>query len=1039
MIKDIQYKGYAANPSDYECADGDLAMSLNAINEDGSLRPILPPKFLTSSGGYNVKCLHKTSNYLHYIMIGDNHLKFKKDNIITPIFDFPADIEIYQITPVGNTLVVLTSDGMYYFLWKEDKYISLGNELPELNVNPYINTNIKTVSSIKLEYKIISQDGNGIISGSDKIPSTICKELYDNKINNVLLSGTERQNIYNKVFSTLNFYSSFLKSKGFFLEPFYVRFAYRMYDGSHTKHTVPVLLSPITLGKPLMDVRISQETAIFSPLFFTANLYATILLNNIDNWKDIITDIDVFVTEPLVDYSDSPESLLAIKKYSWEGENSYLSPHIMTARQMGSVKTSEWISVQEYLDNQENTTSLSYDIYPYSKLVFKRVNAILGGRFHRGSCKYRSDYAGYDGYFAIENKGYTINKSTFSGVHTLGQTELEGFSTDLSLTFFKIEDVKGSSIFYTEEKIDDKEIEFKTYLILKKIKTEVGNNYYIETQRIDGKPYKEVLESYNSFYNIASISLSSIKDGCFDDLIPLKDGVLNNVLVRQSLSDLGQSHNKVTANFSFDYNNRLNIIQDRVQFKNPATSLRKQNPAVCQSPAIIYDEYTSSVEKLIYAYVEIYENEQTVYVEIPIEDFSPEGFQISELQVFSFPNNNAKNLILFSCLIETYGIKTFLEYRKFVIPLRQHDFLNLSYAFNNFKSIIDEQNYEVVDDETYVRTPNFNDTIEYGNIIRLSDVNNPFRFSEEYTVSLPVTKIYALSTAAKALSQGQFGQYPLYAFTSEGIWALELTSTGTYSARQPISRDVVISQDCITQIDNSVLFSTDRGIMLISGSQVICISDKINTMDLFTLAELPKANKLVNIYNGIGASIASIDDVVLLPFNEFLKECRMLYDYPHQHIIVYNPNVKYAYVYSLKSQQWGMMLSNITYGINSYPETLAAEGSRIVDFSKIGGNKSAVMIITRPLDMGAPNAFKTISTIIQRGNMKGTATNQVLYGSNDLVNWFVVWSSGNRRMSGFSGSPWKYYRIVVIREFDKSESLHGFTVQYEHRLTNRLR
>ena len=130
-------------------------------------------------------------------------------------------------------------------------------------------------------------------------------------------------------------------------------------------------------------------------------------------------------------------------------------------------------------------------------------------------------------------------------------------------------------------------------------------------------------------------------------------------------------------------------------------------------------------------------------------------------------------------------------------------------------------------------------------------------------------------------------------------------------------------------------------------------------MDLFTLLELPKADKLVNIYNGIGASIASIADVVLLPFNEFLAECRMLYDYSHQRIIVYNPNVKYAYVYSLKSQQWGMMLSNITYGINSYPETLAAEGRRIVDFSKIGGNKSAVMIITRPMDMEHTDVFKT--------------------------------------------------------------------------------
>ena len=34
MIKEIQYKGYATEPSDYECPDGQLATSLNLINED---------------------------------------------------------------------------------------------------------------------------------------------------------------------------------------------------------------------------------------------------------------------------------------------------------------------------------------------------------------------------------------------------------------------------------------------------------------------------------------------------------------------------------------------------------------------------------------------------------------------------------------------------------------------------------------------------------------------------------------------------------------------------------------------------------------------------------------------------------------------------------------------------------------------------------------------------------------------------------------------------------------------------------------------
>ena len=96
-----------------------------------------------------------------------------------------------------------------------------------------------------------------------------------------------------------------------------------------------------------------------------------------------------------------------------------------------------------------------------------------------------------------------------------------------------------------------------------------------------------------------------------------------------------------------------------------------------------------------------------------------------------------------------------------------------------------------------------------------------------------------ISTAAKALSQGQFGQFPLYAFTDEGVWALEVNSSGGYSAKQPITRDVCISSDSITQIDTAVLFATDRGIMEISGSQTQCLTDIINGNDFFSLDRLP--------------------------------------------------------------------------------------------------------------------------------------------------------------------------------------------------------
>lgn len=1055
MIKDIQYKGYAANPSDYECEDGELAMSLNLIHEDGSLKPILPPKILGKlTANERIIYTHECSIHTNYIIINDLTQKISwwntdinKNTII--------DVNGYRdnVLSVGNTLIFTTDNGLHYFLWKNEGYLNLGNELPELNVNPYITTRITSALDVKKKFGVIfSTDSDDLGVKIDfKKKDTIISN--NNPANVAELDSEDRASISERIFPVINVCRKSLREKGYFLEPFYVRFAYRMYDGSHTMHTVPVLMTPTSWGKPIMALGCSDGDIYFNPVFSMSTLHYDIN-TDIGDWKDIITHIDIFVTEPLIDYSDSAESLSRVLKYNPFDNNINSCEH---GKPLMMDNTS-WKTVDDVINSTNKDGLQSSDV---CKMKIPRVGTWLGGYKWRKlfDIQRMSD----DDFIVIKpHSKYTIyckdaweNDVSIRSINAINE-KFPGWKV------YSVRDMRPSEnvYFYLETDSNAKKEEYVDYSIVTLETTSINCQYYIETRRTDGLEYNEVLSEYSSFYKINEIDLR--QEGNDMDMSFDKMYVLQDLTVRPSLLDIGSNRNKALSNYMLNYNSRLNLVVDGVKITDAGTSLKTQNPA----------RYLSYLSNVLRAYVEIYDNSQYAYVEIPVSEDN-DFCTMEGLLYFSYPHNNVKNLVL---LIETptdFIIRDEYTYFKLTIPLKCHSFLNMSYAFNGFETLKGESEQLKSIDDFIIPS---NDTIKYGNIIRLSDVNNPFRFSEEFTVSLPVKEIYALSTAAKALSQGQFGQYPLYAFTSEGIWALEITSTGTYSARQPISRDVVINKESITQIDSAVLFATDRGIMLISGSQVICISDKINSMDQFALEELPKADNLMDIYRNIVEDINNtvevpeipsalpeqtlppnpsnppsiksvpagnkndipLDDVTLLPFNEFLINCRMIYDYVNQHIIVYNPEVRYAYVYSLKSQLWGMMYSRITHNVNSYPKAFAMENNTLVDFSKIGNNKTATIIVTRPLDMGAPNAFKTISTIIQRGN-RGAATNQVLYGSNDLVNWFVVWSSDNRRMSGFSGSPWKYYRIVVIRKFDKSESLHGFTVQYEHRLTNRLR
>lgn len=236
-------------------------------------------------------------------------------------------------------------------------------------------------------------------------------------------------------------------------------------------------------------------------------------------------------------------------------------------------------------------------------------------------------------------------------------------------------------------------------------------------------------------------------------------------------------------------------------------------------------------------------------------------------------------------------------------------------------------------------------------------------------------------------------------------------------------------------MDSAVLFATDRGIMLISGSQTQCITDAINAEEPFNLLQLPGMDKL---HTMLGHDVDTC--LPTAPFLDFISKCGMLYDYVHQRVIVYNPKFTYAYLYSLKSKEWGMMHSTIEAGINSYPEALAVDhNGALLNFSSMEGAPTNGLFVTRPLKLDMPDILKTVDTVIQRGNFRRGHLQSVLYGSRDLYNWHLIWSSKDHCLRGFSGTPYKYFRIALLCNLSPDESIFGASLQFTPRQTNQPR
>lgn len=954
MIKEIKYNGYSANPSDYECVDGDLATTMGLIQEDGAMKPILPPSVkLQLEEGESVMYIHQTSSFTHYIVYSDTTRKVYSIDEKTPNTKLTVGSLGYKMShfnAIGNTLLIFTSNGIYYYLWKDDAYKELGNHIPDVEVSFGLVGRPRLFSLSDESKSTFTISFDGISEGN------LYKEL----------SESNKTKITDQIMAKVNkFVAQETVNKGRFCFPFFVRYALKLYDGSLVYHSAPILMNPSTKAAPIVfwkraSGKDSYTSAECDIMLVAASLDYRVIRNSdsyyLEDWSDIVKSIEVFVSKPIYTYDQNGQ-------------------------------------ISSFADTDNYTTKFIGRLYatnPSTTVTTRSEDKLLGTFTSKEFLDYYCEWE----YSSIYAMYYSSDRSYPSTTFALPE--------------------------FSEGKV------------------------------------RETLQNTGTFYKLCSIEVAdALVDNKRKDIV-VDNEYLQSLVTREVMTDDYLTRDQLFADYSFVYNSRINLAglrrkpfkgflaQSMLAYCNSRYNWSVSGTTLNVSIAVLtFDSYSVAVY--------IKENGEDYKVECSTDYYDMCNlalFNSSELThsngttsmskhswgcFFFYPNTNAYKMVIYNYSLACYAI-----------DLKPHEFLNGAFALLDYE-LVREKNFTSLPNISYPIIPTEearNFPIEISNKIYTSEVNNPFYFPLLGINTVGTGNILGICAAAKALSEGQFGQFPLYAFTTEGVWALEVSATGTYSAKQPITRDVCINPDSITQIDSAVLFATDRGIMHISGSTVQCISDNLKTEELFSIADLPKSEALINIFNGKADESEKITlaDVSLLPFDEFLAGCRMVYDYTHQHIIAYNPAVRYAYVYSLKSQTWGMMRSDIVGNVNSYPEALAmADGAKLVDFSKPLAEHITALVITRPFKLDDVNAFKTINTIIQRGMFRSPHISQVLYGSNDLYNWHTVWSSVDKIMRGFRGTPYKYFRLALVCRFDKSESLYGCTVSFEYRMTNQVR
>ncbi|MDE6410041.1 MAG: hypothetical protein K2K81_07350 [Muribaculaceae bacterium] len=957
--KEIRYTGHTAVPSDYDSPDGDLTLSLNLLNEESSLRPIPAPRHLfTLPEEFRILCIHNPSPSVRNYIVAHPFDDGSTDILFIPASALPdtASPEENSLTAdmclsshhhrictlyhpvtgckaIGNILILLSRESIGYCILNtdQDTYSFLGYHIPEISVDFALASSTNIFSNSK-NYNIelhVADDNQkkyvlqltGFFSSSHPGGETLRQPYVttaEGKAFNNALS--------NALYAILNKYIKDSTDKGQFVQPFFIRYAYKLFDGSYTMHSAPILMIPNSQAPTIQceSISFSEETAkiinkiacVSCSLLFRINSDLTELMK----WKDIVTSLDIFVT-----------------------------PQIYTFNQDGEVSLAHRTS-------QSQT-------YP----VFRHYGTI-------NDLPTRGD----------ENRDYHR--------HSSGSVSSDEPSYSLFSNTEHQEDFTNHIWNYSKKSIKD---------------IEAG------------------IRDASQFYRIASIDIENLeKTDKFKIVDPEK--TLTTIHQQPLLKDDYDSHASLLATCALEYNARLTLadvsiipfsgfsLPDMTQFSEGAPD-------------------TSEWKEDITIYVKIKRGNMSVWVQSEERTTYSPALQFP--RYLFYPDANAKEMILAT----TKGY--------WHLHLTTHDFLNGSYWFRGLGSDSPEFLLGSLPEEIS-EASTVSQTIPVKNKVYVSEVNNPFYFPVTNIVSVGASQVMAISSAARPLSQGQFGQFPLYAFALNGVWALEVSATGVINARQPITRDICINPSAITQIDSAVLFPTDRGIMLLSGSQAQCITDSIASEHPFPISSLPSLQEAIRSASRLSPGVESgarlspgVDSLPqLLPFSRFLKDCGIIYDYIHQRIILYNPSIPYAYIHSLRSRQWGMIESAIESTINFYPEAMATErDGAIVDFSRESTEYHPQFLITRPIKLGAPDLLKTVRTMIQRGYFAKGHIKSVLYASRNLIDWHLVSSSRGEAIRAFSGTPYKYFRIALICSLDRGESLSGATIGLVPRFTNHLR
>ena len=932
MQQSIRYKGLSLTPDEMAVENGALSLCGNLELHDGALRPSIvtgtPLSQPLTINGVVAKILyvHETGNYRHLIAIASSAIYwFLQDGSLgstTPIKSFDYEASVLSVNSIGNTLIIVATDGIHYALWVDGGYKNLPQKPPFVEISfsisddypeNYSNGGVDAEGSANGFREAFQQTTYSCNDVFDKVKMSL-GDFMNGDVECLTIKEDKQSDLTQSIYALVNRTNNLIARKGRFYANFFVRYCYRMFDGSMIMHSSPVFI-PVQIPDSYMvlsanafsfnatdgvintyddftfqredgknntsRVHITKVAFIYYPR--NVDLRYTILdakRNELEKWKDVIKSVDIFITPPI-----------------------------------SNVDTSE------------------------------KISSLRTGR-----------------------RNYMLGKGLLSLTYESGSSK-----------------IGGTSVYFPSLSQD---------------------------------AYRNKLKNTSAFYKVCSLKISDLTNYTTKKL-PVDKNAVYQVSLQEQMKDDYKTHNSLFAQGGYVYNHRLNLY-------NMKEKLFQGFNGWVMLPGLYILKYDDSTDNQKYRYkiqkivVSLNTTSGTKYVESSDRFFSRQDidvFMISNLVKF-YPDSRADKMAIFCKDSSDNDVI-------FVFPLEQCAELNGAMHMGDFTDNFEQYK---VDSFDYA----VDDVVELSNKIYTSESDNAFYFPLNGINTVGIGTIQGIASTTRALSQGQFGQYPLMAFSTDGIWAMEVSSKGTYSSIHPISREVCSNPKSITQLDQSVLFATNRSISRIAESQVVSMSDVLDGPGFNISGSLGKFLNYFVDAEGDSESVKTIKAQMrqLIDFTsspiEFFQRCQVIYDYKNSRIFCLDVTQTsktstadtVALCYSIKDNAWStFLIQNVLTAINSYPHPYIQyrDGSVMVldkgydyeDTTEYHG-----IIVTRTLKFDEDNVPDSITGYIH-SLTSGSIPIMWLYGSNDNQNWHYIGRLGGMKSSYMATHSYRFFRIAL--------------------------